>query len=140
MRGSEPSASIAACRDNYGKYFSKKTAHHLVNNYSANVVNIVKYAKLDTALAEHVSGTTGDIKADLSYVIDHEMVCTLSDLILRRTKPSIIVPICWRGDGAGIRLQKKSMCRVCSIITRCGRSNMPNHRHSSRRISKSSSG
>ena len=26
------------------------------------------------------------IKAELRYVIDHEMVCTLSDLVLRRTE------------------------------------------------------
>ena len=76
---------IAACCDNYGKYFSEKTIHHLVNNYGANVDDIVKYAELDPALAEHVPGTTDAIKAELSYVIDHEMVCTLSDLMLRRT-------------------------------------------------------
>ena len=53
--------------------------------WGINVDDIVKYAELDPALAEHVPGTTDAIKAELSYVIDHEIVCTLSDLILCRT-------------------------------------------------------
>lgn len=76
---------LASCRHRYIKHFSEKTINHLVNNYGTNVGDIVRYAEEDPTRAEHVPGTTDAIKAELSYVIDLEMVCTLSDLMLRRT-------------------------------------------------------
>ncbi len=82
---SDMGAFLASCHHRYIQYFSEKTIHHLVNNYGTHVGDIVRYAEVDPVQAELVPGATEVIKAELSYIIDHEMVCTLSDLILRRT-------------------------------------------------------
>jgi len=82
----DSAAFLAQCQQRYRAQLSTETLNNLVNNYGSKVDDIVRYAIADPLLAEIVPGTQHMIKAELRYVIDHEMVCTLSDLVLRRTE------------------------------------------------------
>lgn len=81
----DPATFLAQCRRDYSPQISPQTIDRLVKNYGTVVHDIVRYAHERPVLAELVPGSTDTIKAELQYVIDREMVCTLSDLVLRRT-------------------------------------------------------
>ncbi|NOX91025.1 MAG: FAD-dependent oxidoreductase [Gammaproteobacteria bacterium] len=82
---SDAGTFLTRCRRRFARYFSEETTDHLMKNYGSRVDDIVRYVDDDPSLAECVPGTTDVIKAELNYVIDHELVCTLTDLMLRRT-------------------------------------------------------
>lgn len=64
---------------------STETIMRLIRNYGANINAIMRLCEKKPSLFQLVPGTSDTIKAELEFIVDNEMVFTLSDLILRRT-------------------------------------------------------
>ena len=64
---------------------SAETITRLIRNYGSNISTIIKLCENDSSLMQFVPGVDDAIKAELTFIIEHEMVYTLSDLLLRRT-------------------------------------------------------
>lgn len=65
--------------------FSASIAGRLLKNYGSKVLSIARYSEKDSRLAALVPGTEDVVQAELHYILDHEPIATLSDLMLRRT-------------------------------------------------------
>ena len=72
-------------RQQLAEQFSSDAITRLIRNYGSNLDSIMGLCDHDQSLAQLVPGTTDTIKAEVDYVLEHEMAYTLSDLILRRT-------------------------------------------------------
>jgi glycerol-3-phosphate dehydrogenase len=64
---------------------SEATVQRLLKNYGSCTEQILHYIEREPALAEPIPGVADSVQAELQFVLDHEMVYTLSDLLLRRT-------------------------------------------------------
>jgi glycerol-3-phosphate dehydrogenase len=64
--------------------FAGDTLDYLSRNYGTEYDAILKLARKDAALAEIVNAD-GEILAQVTYAIRHEMARTLSDIVMRRT-------------------------------------------------------
>jgi len=64
---------------------SAETIKRLIRNYGSNISTIIKLCENDSSLLQLVPGVDDTIKAELTFIIEHEMVYTLCDLLLRRT-------------------------------------------------------
>lgn len=73
------------CLEQYASRSSPQIVSRLVANYGSNIDHIFAYVDGDARLSELVPGTVDAIRAELNFVLDNEMVHTLSDLLLRRT-------------------------------------------------------
>lgn len=69
-------------RDN--RDFAGHTLEYLSRNYGTEHDAILKLAREDTTLAETVNAD-GEILAQVTYAVRHEMARTLSDIVMRRT-------------------------------------------------------
>ena len=74
-----------SCMQRYTPEFSTTHVTRLMDNYGTHVHAILAYAQSDPDLGLPVPGAPNVMRAELAFVIDHEMVRTLSDLIFRRT-------------------------------------------------------
>lgn len=72
----------AAQKDN--KDFSESTLNYLSRNYGTEYANILNLAREDKTLAETLNAE-GEILAEVTYALRHEMARTLSDIIMRRS-------------------------------------------------------
>ena len=73
------------CFVRYSRFLTIETITRLMRNYGSNIIVIMRFCEKDQSLAHCVPGTTDTIKAELEFILDNEMVYTLSDLLLRRT-------------------------------------------------------
>ena len=64
--------------------FAKETLGYVSRNYGTEYEAILQLAREDTALASVVNAD-GEILAQVTYAIRHEMARTLSDIVMRRT-------------------------------------------------------
>lgn len=64
---------------------SAETITRLIKNYGSNISIIMDFCEKDSSLLQLVPGVDDTIRAELKFIIEHEMVYTLSDLLLRRT-------------------------------------------------------
>ena len=64
--------------------FSRNTLDYLSRNYGTDCADILKLAREDKSLAETLNAD-GEILAEVTYAIRHEMARTLSDIIMRRS-------------------------------------------------------
>ena len=64
--------------------FSSDTLDYLGRNYGTEYDAILKLAREDATLAETLNAD-GEIMAQVSYAVRHEMARTLSDIVMRRT-------------------------------------------------------
>ncbi len=65
-------------------YLPEHGITRLIDLYGTNIDVILAYIDRNAALAHLVPGTTAVLRAELVYVLEHERVVTLSDLLLRR--------------------------------------------------------
>jgi glycerol-3-phosphate dehydrogenase len=72
----------AAQKDN--KDFSESTLNYLSRNYGTEYTDILNLAREDKTLAEKLNAD-GEILAEVTYAVRHEMARTLSDIIMRRS-------------------------------------------------------
>jgi glycerol-3-phosphate dehydrogenase len=72
----------SAQQDN--KDFSESTLKYLSRNYGTEYANILNLAREDKTLAETLNAD-GEILAEVTYAVRHEMARTLSDIIMRRS-------------------------------------------------------
>jgi glycerol-3-phosphate dehydrogenase len=72
----------AAQQDN--KDFSESTLKYLSRNYGTEYADILNLAREDNALAETLNAD-GEILAEVTYAVRHEMARALSDIIMRRS-------------------------------------------------------
>jgi glycerol-3-phosphate dehydrogenase len=72
----------AAQQDN--KDFSESTLKYLSRNYGTEYADILNLAREDKTLAETLNAD-GEILAEVTYAVRHEMARTLSDIIMRRS-------------------------------------------------------
>jgi glycerol-3-phosphate dehydrogenase len=72
----------AAQQDN--KDFSESTLNYLSRNYGTEYADILNLAREDKTLAETLNAD-GEILAEVTYAVRHEMARTLSDIIMRRS-------------------------------------------------------
>jgi len=73
------------CQRRYKGRFTAGTIDRLLHNYGTNIDTIADYLNKDISYGEPVPGVPEAIKAEISFILDHEMTYTLSDLLLRRT-------------------------------------------------------
>ena len=73
------------CFNVLSKSLSAETITRLIRNYGSNISIIIDLCEKDSSLMQLVPGVGDTIKAELKFIIEHEMVYTLSDLLLRRT-------------------------------------------------------
>lgn len=66
------------------KDFSESTLKYLSRNYGTQYADILNLTREDKALAETLNAD-GEILAEVTYAIRHEMARTLSDIVMRRT-------------------------------------------------------
>ncbi len=71
-------------KNKHSDRFPEEIITRLIDNYGTNIDVIITYIERDTSLAQWVPGTTKVLLAELVFVLEHEMVVTLSDLLLRR--------------------------------------------------------
>lgn len=71
-------------KEQYASVLSDKAVARLIDNYGTNIDVIMSYIEQDGSLGGLVPGTTEVLSAELVFVLEHEMVVTLSDLLLRR--------------------------------------------------------
>jgi glycerol-3-phosphate dehydrogenase len=64
--------------------FAGHTLDYLSRNYGTEHAAILKLAREDVSLAETVNAD-GEILAQVTYAVRHEMARTLSDIVMRRT-------------------------------------------------------
>lgn len=64
--------------------FSSNTLDYLGRNYGTEYDAILKLAREDAALAETLNAD-GEMMAQVTYAVRHEMARTLSDIVMRRT-------------------------------------------------------
>jgi glycerol-3-phosphate dehydrogenase len=74
-----------SCLQRYSTDMSCTGVNRLVDNYGSRIHVIRDYANSSLKHARRVPGTSDVFQAELAYIVDHEMVRTLSDLIFRRT-------------------------------------------------------
>ena len=72
----------AAQQDN--KHFRAVTLQYLSRNYGTEYADILNLAREDKTLAETLNAD-GEILAEVTYAVRHEMARTLSDIVMRRT-------------------------------------------------------
>jgi glycerol-3-phosphate dehydrogenase len=63
---------------------SDEVVSHLLMNYGADTEQVLSYIRKDPELAELIPGTQYHISAEINYVVFHEQVLTLCDLLKRR--------------------------------------------------------
>ncbi|MDH5378979.1 MAG: FAD-dependent oxidoreductase, partial [Gammaproteobacteria bacterium] len=68
----------------YAGLWDAPTRHRLLRNYGTNINKISRIAYEDGGLAEMVPGTNDVPKAEIKYLVDSELVYSLSDLLFRR--------------------------------------------------------
>lgn len=73
------------CLARFSKYLSIETITRLMRNYGSKIIVIMRLCEKDQSLAQCVPGTTDTIKAELEFILENEMVYTLSDVLLRRS-------------------------------------------------------
>lgn len=73
------------CIFRYEPKFSQSVIRRLMNNYGTHIHNILSYIDSSEKMAYPVPGAENVLQAELAFVLDHEMVHTLADLIFRRT-------------------------------------------------------
>ena len=66
------------------KDFSESTLKYLSRNYGTEYADILNLAREDKTLAETLNAD-GEILAEVTYAVRHEMARTLSDIIMRRS-------------------------------------------------------
>ena len=64
--------------------FSRTTLDYLSRNYGTEYANILNLAREDKTLAETLNAD-GEILAEVTFAVRHEMARTLSDIIMRRS-------------------------------------------------------
>jgi glycerol-3-phosphate dehydrogenase len=64
--------------------FSRTTLDYLSRNYGTEYAAILNLAREDKTLAETLNAD-GEILAEVTYAVRHEMARTLSDIIMRRS-------------------------------------------------------
>ena len=62
-----------------------ETLDRLLRNYGSHFESILALIDSDAALGEPLPEAPNSLRAEIQYVLDHELPCSLSDLILRRT-------------------------------------------------------
>jgi glycerol-3-phosphate dehydrogenase len=70
---------------NLSNSLSEETITRLYKNYGSNIKYITDICEKDLSLIQLVPGLDDTIKAELKFIIEHEVIYTLSDLLLRRT-------------------------------------------------------
>ncbi len=73
-----------AKKGQYSDRLEEKTIVRLIDNYGTNIDVIMAYIEQDASLGQQVPGTKEVLIAELVFVLEHEMLVTLSDLLLRR--------------------------------------------------------
>ncbi len=73
-----------AKKDHYSDRLGEKTITRLIDNYGTNIDVILTYIEQDASLGQRVPGTSEVLIAELVFILEHEMLVTLSDLLLRR--------------------------------------------------------
>ena len=63
----------------------EKTAQHLVGAYGVDVIEVLRLAESDPALAEPIDAALPYLRAEVVYAVEHEMAVTLCDVLMRRT-------------------------------------------------------
>ncbi len=69
----------------YAARFGAETVTRLLYNYGTCMDAIIACADSRPELSQPIPGVPSSLRAELSYVLDHEMTQTLPDLICRRT-------------------------------------------------------
>ncbi len=69
----------------FGGRWPAAVLQRLMRNYGTTLETILSYVDQDARLGEYVPGLNDTLCAELAYILDHEMVRTLGDLLLRRT-------------------------------------------------------
>lgn len=59
--------------------------HHLARAYGMTASEVLALARERSDLAQRVISTAPVIRAELVYAVSHEMACTLTDVVVRRT-------------------------------------------------------
>ncbi|NOZ11438.1 MAG: FAD-dependent oxidoreductase [Gammaproteobacteria bacterium] len=62
----------------------KAVIENMTRHYGTNIDRIMSYVDKDEAMKERIPGTPCSIKAEVLYVLEHEMVVKLTDLMVRR--------------------------------------------------------
>jgi len=73
------------CYKKLSGHWSMEIVTRLLRNYGSNLDAILDICRQEQSLAQLIPGTTDTLRAELRYILENEMVCTLSDLMLRRT-------------------------------------------------------
>jgi glycerol-3-phosphate dehydrogenase len=63
----------------------EKTARHLIESYGVDVIEVLRLAGQDTALAEPIDAALPYLRAEAVYAVENEMAVTLCDVLMRRT-------------------------------------------------------
>ncbi|MDH3282344.1 MAG: hypothetical protein OEQ18_14610, partial [Gammaproteobacteria bacterium] len=69
----------------FGDRFPPDVVYRLVRNYGTKTDAILRYGHERPELFEPIPGAVGTLKAEVAYVIDHELAYCLDDLLFRRT-------------------------------------------------------
>jgi len=73
-----------AKKAHYSDRLEEKIITRLIDNYGTNIDVILAYIEQDATLGQRVPGTSEVLIAELVFILEHEMLVTLSDLLLRR--------------------------------------------------------
>ncbi len=82
--------AIARLRDRH--QLDDPTARHLVRRYGRRVEDVARYLKRDRTLSAPVVEGEPDLRAELAYQRDREMVVRPADFLLRRTRLGLFRP------------------------------------------------
>ncbi len=74
----------AQAKKKYTGILGSLVVEHLARTYGTNLERLMEYVAQDSAMKEPIPGTPCSIKAEIPYVMDHEMVARLTDLMVRR--------------------------------------------------------
>lgn len=74
-----------SCLKRYAPKFPERLIMRLANNYGSDIHVVMDYVHSHPELADLVPGSPSVLQAELAFILDHEMVRTLADLIFRRT-------------------------------------------------------
>ncbi|VAW88289.1 hypothetical protein MNBD_GAMMA16-665 [hydrothermal vent metagenome] len=77
-------AYYKAKRKTYQGRLEVNTIDRLIDNYGTNIELIMDYITRSPSFGQLVPGSSFLLRAELQFSIDHELVVTLSDLLLRR--------------------------------------------------------
>ncbi len=76
---------IAEKQKRYEAILAPETVHDLIVSHGSNLGPVVEFLRSGTGYLEKLSETRETLVGEIAYAVEHEMACTLDDVIFART-------------------------------------------------------